>query len=264
MKKRMFSSGAAAFGVLLLVLSVAVLQSVRAQGYSGKEFVAPRVFQAAGPTISSIQGSVDQFRVALGAKREINWDGNGSSVTATFSTPFDGFQVSRGALFTTPGTGFVQAPLSGLVSTFGNASYETIFQTFSPLRLFSAIGSNVTDTQFFVPGGGNIPATTTGFGAVFTDVDQPDGSGPGAKQGNRGSSSLLEFFGVNGELLFSSFVPAAPGNGSLSFFGVVFNDARIARVRITSGDSAPGPDDEAKRDIVMMDDFIFGEPQAIQ
>ena len=99
---------------------------------------------------------------------------------------------------------------------------------------------------------------------MFTDVDQPDGSGPGAKQGNRGSSSLLEFFGVNGELLFSSFVPAAPGNGSLSFFGVVFNDARIARVRITSGDSAPGPDDEARRDIVMMDDFIFGEPQAIQ
>jgi hypothetical protein len=260
----MFLSGVATFGILFLVLSVAVLQSVRAQGYSGKDFVAPTVFQAAGPTISSIQGSVDQFRAALGAKREINWDGNGSSATATFSTPFAGFLVSRGALFTTPGTSFVQAPLSGLASTFGNGSYETIFQAFSPLRLFSAIGSNVTDTQFFVPGGGNIPATTTGFGAVLTDVDQPDGSGPGAKQGNRGSSSLFEYFGVNGELLFSSFVPAAPGNGSLSFFGVVFNDARIARVRITSGNSAPGPDDEGKSDIVMMDDFIFGDPQTIQ
>jgi hypothetical protein len=44
----------------------------------------------------------------------------------------------------------------------------------------------------------------------------------------------------------------------------VFNDARIARVRITSGDSAPGPDDDGKHDIVMMDDFIFAEPQAIQ
>src|SRR5262245_27247767 len=265
MKKRVFLSSVPALGLLSLGLSIAILQSVKAQGYALKDFVAPTVFQAAGPTISSIQGSVDQFRAAVGAnRREINWDGNGSSATVTFSTPFAGFLVSRGALFTTPGTGFVQAPVSGLASTFGNGSYETIFQTFSPLRLFSAIGSNVTDTEFFVPGGGNIPATTTGFGAVLTDVDQPDGSSPGAKHGNRGSSSLFEYFGVNGELLFSSFVPAAPGNGSLSFFGVVFNDARIARVRITSGNSAPGPDDEGKHDIVMMDDFIFGDPQAIQ
>lgn len=277
MNKRMFLSSLAAFGVLSLVLSIIVLQSVRAQGYSGKDFIAPTVFQAAGPTISSIQGSVDQFRAALGAtnngitpgplpsgRREINWDGGGSSATAIASTPFADFLVTRGALFTTRGTGFVQAPLSGLASTFGNSSYETIFQTFSQSRLFSPIGSNVTDTQFFVPGGGNIPAATTGFGAVLTDVDQPDGSGPGTKHGNRGASALFEYFGSNGELLFSSFVPAAPGDGSLSFFGVVFNDARIARVRITSGDSAPGPDDEGKRDIVVMDDFIFGEPQPVQ
>ena len=83
-------------------------------------------------------------------------------------------------------------------------------------------------------------------------------------RGNRGASTLFQYFGVNGELLFSSFVPAAPGDGSLSFFGVVFNDARIATVRITSGDTAPGPDDEGKHDVVMMDDFIYGEPQAIQ
>jgi hypothetical protein len=41
----------------------------------------------------------------------------------------------------------------------------------------------------------------------------------------------------------------------------VFEDARIARVRITSGNVAPGPDDDAKLDIVMMDDFLYGEPQ---
>jgi hypothetical protein len=62
-------------------------------------------------------------------------------------------------------------------------------------------------------------------------------------------------------LLFSSFVPASPGDGSLSFFGIVFDDARIARVRIRSGDVAPGPDDNGKHDIVVMDDFIYGEPQ---
>ena len=66
---------------------------------------------------------------------------------------------------------------------------------------------------------------------------------------------------MDGTLLFSSFVPASPGDGSLSFFGIVFDDARIAWVRITSGNVAPGPDDDAKQDIVVMDDFLYGEPQ---
>ena len=48
---------------------------------------------------------------------------------------------------------------------------------------------------------------------------------------------------------------------SLSFFGIVFDDARIARVRITTGNVAPGPNDDDENDIVMMDDFFYGEPQ---
>jgi hypothetical protein len=162
-------------------------------------------------------------------------------------------------VFTTPGTGFVQAPPSGLVTTFNNATYDTIFQAFSPVRLFSAIGSNITEVDFFVPGSANIPATTTGFGAVFTDVDQPGVS----KKGRRGASSQIEYFGVDGGLLFTTVIPASPGDGSLSFIGIVFGDARIARVRITSGDVAPGPDDDAKLDIVMMDDFLYGEPRPL-
>jgi hypothetical protein len=73
----------------------------------------------------------------------------------------------------------------------------------------------------------------------------------------------MEYFDANGKLIFSSFVPASPGNGSLSFFGVVFGDARIAQVRITTGNTAPGPDDDAEHDVVMMDDFIYGEPQPL-
>jgi hypothetical protein len=103
--------------------------------------------------------------------------------------------------------------------------------------------------DFFIPGGSNTPATTSGFGAVFTDVDQPDGSGPGGKRGNRGASTLMEYFDADGKLLFSSIVPASPGDGSLSFFGIVFDDARIARVRITSGNTAPRPDDDGKHDV---------------
>ena len=275
--------------MVLLTLTVSFSFAVRkAQGQvddsvaTDATFVAPSVFQAAGTSGNSIQSSVGEFRLAIGGnnnnndgphndggRREINWDGgNPANQTTTISpNPFAGFQTTRGALFTTPdGTGFVQAPPSGLASAsvFNNPSYATIFAAFSPSRLFSPIGSNVTDVDFFVPGGGNVRATTRAFAAVFTDVDQPDGSGPGEKRGNRKSSTLIEFFGVNGELLFSSFVPASPGDHSLSFFGVVFPDARIAHVRITSGNAVPGADDTAKTDVVMMDDFIYSEPHAIQ
>ena|SRR5580765_3276092 len=273
----------AVFGMGLILMSCGQTgdgstNSALAQGTTGRNFVAPTVFQAAGPNIASIQNTIDQYRAALGAtnngnvpgpltngRREINWDGGGSTATSVVGTPFTGFLANRGALFTTTGTGFVQAPLAGLADTFHNETYLTIFQPFSPQRLFSPIDSNVTETQFFVPGGGDAPApaTTTGFGAVFTDVDLPNGSGPGDINGNRKASTLIECFGTDGGLIFSSFVPASPGDGSLSFLGIVFDDARIARVRITSGDAAPGPNDDGTHDIVMMDDFLYGEPQPL-
>ena len=265
--------------ISILAVALVTLFTVPALAQSGTvhtDFLPPTVFQAAGPTVTSIQSSVDQYRAALGAtnngnavgplasgRREINWDGGGSTATAIAGTPFTVFLLTRGAFITTPGTGFVQAPLSGLATTFGNPTYESIFQPFSPVRLFSPIESHVTEVHFFVPGTGSTHATTTGFGAVFTDVDHPDGDGPDKRHGNRKASTLIEYFGTDGDLLFSSFVPASPGNASLSFFGVVFSDARIARVRITSGNVAPGPNDDEKRDVVMMDDFLYGEPQPL-
>jgi hypothetical protein len=283
MRKYLLLTVVAAFGLLAVMVSVPVRQAAHAQGNTSKDFVPPTVFQAAGPTVDSIQSSVDAFRAALGdpnngnsagplasGRREINWDGGGNNDTTTAPvTPFNVFLNTRGAQFTTPGTGLSQAPPSGgpqggLAGLFNNPTYGTIFSTFSPLRLFTQVGSNITDALFFVPGtNGADAATVSGFGAVFTDVDQPDGSGPGQKQGNRGASTLLEYFGADGALLFSSFVPASPGDGSLSFFGIVFDEARIARVRITSGNVAPGPDDDEKHDIVVMDDFIYGEPQPL-
>jgi hypothetical protein len=283
MRKYLLLTVVAAFGLLAVMVSVPVRQAAHAQGNTSKDFVPPTVFQAAGPTVDSIQSSVDAFRAALGdpnngnsagplasGRREINWDGGGNNDTTTAPvTPFNVFLNTRGAQFTTPGTGLSQAPPSGgpqggLAGLFNNPTYGTIFSTFSPLRLFTPVGSNITDALFFVPGtNGADAATVSGFGAVFTDVDQPDGSGPGQKQGNRGASTLLEYFGADGALLFSSFVPASPGDGSLSFFGIVFDEARIARVRITSGNVAPGPDDDEKHDIVVMDDFIYGEPQPL-
>ena len=39
---------------------------------TGRDFVAPTVFQAAGPNIASIQNTVDQYRAALGATNNDN------------------------------------------------------------------------------------------------------------------------------------------------------------------------------------------------
>ena len=259
----------------------AEVRQAQAQGNTSDDddFV---VFEAVGPTAASIQSTVAAYRVALGdpnngnapgqlsGRREINWDGGSTTNlnTAVAGSTFTGFQGTRGALFTTPGTGFVQAPAAadplqfppgGLAGLFNNPSYGTTFTAFSDSRLFSAIGSNITDVTFFVPvapGGISAPATVTGFGAVFTDVD---------KRGNGNAGARVEYFDATGDLLFSSIVPAVPGDGSLSFFGIVFDDdAPIARVRITSGNVAPGLDDGGGRDVVMMDDFLYGEPQPLR
>ena len=249
-----------------------------------EDFIVPAVFQAAGPNIASIQGTLTDFRNALGdpngntlnevltgGRREINWDGAvPTDVTTPPVNPFNTFLNNRGAQFTTPGIGLSQGPPSGgpqggLAALFGNATYGTAFRAFSPLRLFTPVGSNVTDTLFFVAGSnGSVRAAVTGFGVIFTDVDQPDGSGPGNKRGNRGSSTLVQFFDINGRLLFSSFAPASPGDGGFSFIGIKFNDPRIATVRIIAGNVAPGPNDDDVNDIVMMDDFIYGEPRKLQ
>jgi hypothetical protein len=287
MKRHVLLNLVRAFGLLAVTVLVPVGQTAQAQWKNSNDLVPPIIFQAAGPSADSIQSAVDAFRAALGnpnngnnpppldrsGHREINWDGlNPPNVLDTTPpvTPFNTFLNNRGAQFTTPGIGLSQAPVSGgpeggLEKLFNNPTYATIFSTFSPSRLFTPVGSNITEALFFVPGtNGGDPATVTGFGVVFTDVDEPDGIGRRGKRGNpRGASTLMEYFDVDGRLIFSSFVPASPGDGSLSFFGIVFDDARIARVRITTGDVAPGPDDDEKRDIVMMDDFIYGEPQPL-
>ena len=285
MKKSLLSTIVASFGLVLVYVSV---RPAHAEGNTSKDFVPPIVFQAAGPNALSIQSTVDAFRAALGnpnngnapgvlasGRREINWDGGGANDTTTAPvTPFDVFLNTRGGQFTTPGTGLSQAPPAGgpqggLAVLFDNPTYAMIFSTFSPLRLFTPVGSRITEGLFFVPGtNGGDPATVSGFGAVFTDVDRPAGSGPAR---NRRASTLIQYFGTaaadddddddDEKLLFKGVVPASPGDGSLSFFGIVFKDARIARVRITSGNVAPGPDDDRKHDVVVMDDFLYGEPQ---
>jgi len=233
---------------------------------------APVLFQATGSDAAAIQAAVDACRAALGnpnnanapgpltsGRREINWDGGGATTTATSGPTFTVFQTTRGALFTTPGTGFTQSPLvettpadQTLSELVGNATYATEFSTFSPLRVFTPLGSNITDATFFIPGAPD-PAGVASFGAVFTDVDL---SGP----------TKIDFFGVSDQLLLSQSVLASPGSGGLSFLGVQFTDGTlITRARITTGNTALGPNDNPGGgvDVVAMDDFIYGEPRSV-
>jgi hypothetical protein len=233
---------------------------------------APITFSVGGSTAGSIQSTVDAFRTALGdpnngnasgplagGRREINWDGGGSDATAPGGTPFNVFLNIRGGQFTTPGTGFVQAPPSGganggLEVFFSNATYGGDFGTFSSPRLFVPVGSNITDGFFFLPGSnGALPATVSGFGAVFSDVDL--------------AGTTIEYFNTDGNLVHTGSVPAGTvADQSLSFLGVVFDAGEfIARVRITTGNAAlaPGVNDGGAVDLVAMDDFLYSEPRTI-
>lgn len=251
--------GTALGGIAASVLLLAAPDGARA---------APQVFTAAGGSAAAIQGMVDLFRAQFGAlnpnvagsfgtgRREINWDGVPDGFAAPGLLPANFFNVNspRGALFSTPGTGFqVSANASaGVPVEFGNLNptYPAIFSTFTAQRLFTALGSNFTAVDFVVPGTG-VDAATQGFGAVFTDVDLP-------------GSTSISFFGLGGEALGTFAVPAAGGDGGLSFLGVFFDDAvpAVGRVLIASGSGALGPVEGPGLDLVAMDDFIYGEPVA--
>ena len=230
---------------------------------------AQLVRSAAGSTVASILPARDVFRVDLGGgttagangsfgglRREINWDGVPDAFSAPNNLPANFFNVNspRGVVFSTPGTGFQVSANAGVTPIeFGNIDpgYPILFAPFSPQKLFTSLGSNITDIQFFVPGT-TTPALTRGFGAVFSDVDLPN-------------VTSIQLFDRNNNTLGTYFVPATAGNETFSFLGISYPAAVISRVRITSGNAALGTgvmESLPTRDLVVMDDFLYGEPAA--
>jgi len=222
-------------------------------------------FSSSGSNAAAIQTTVDAYRTALGTlnpnvagsagsgRREINWDGVPDALSAPNNLPANFFNVNspRGVVFSTPGTGFEVSGNAGVAPIeFDNinATYSGIFQTFSAQRLFTPIGSNVMDVNFFVPGSGTA-SYTSAFGAVFADVDLAN-------------TTSLQFFDTNNISLGTFFVPTS--NTGLSFLGIQFNAGeRVGRVRITTGNAALGGNDSSTNDMVVMDDFIYAEPAAV-
>jgi hypothetical protein len=229
---------------------------------------APVTFSAAGSNTVAIQATVDAFRSALGTlnpnvagsfgsgRREINWDGVPDALAAPNNLPANFFNVNspRGVIFSTPGSGFQVSANAGVAPIeFDNLNptYSSLFAPFSIQRLFTALGSNILDVNFFVPGTGTA-ASTSAFGAVFSDVDIAN-------------ATSIEFFNPASASLGKFFAPNFAGNGTLSFLGVQFNAGeQVGRVRITSGTSVLGPNEALTAiDLVVMDDFLYAEPRAI-
>jgi hypothetical protein len=223
---------------------------------------APRVVSATG----NITEAVNQYRTLLGAlnpnvageqlagRREINWDGVPAAFTNNDLFPGNFFNVNspRGVLYTTNGSGF-RISNNGYVDV--NPKYAGEFNVFSPTKLFVARGSTVTDIRFVVAGS-DTPARVTGFGSVFGDVGLE-------------ASTTIEYFDATGNRLLIVRAPRRSDDKGLSFVGALFDSPIVARVRITSGNTPIGADatdnvtgDGPRHDIVVMDDFIYGEPHA--
>ncbi len=263
------------FAAALITLPM-ILLTACGEDYQGSDSstsassVSPHILirSAAGATAADIQTTVDAYRADLGGAnnlgaagtqasghREINWDGVPAAISSPNDFPGATFK-NRGLLIASPGVKLqvstkndeaAQAP-----TLFGNLNinFPKLFGTFSPEKLFAPVHSTTTELTFTVPGS-DTKATVSGFGAVFTDVDVA-------------KISKLDYFDAKGGWLHTEWVKNVPHkNKSLSFVGVSFKDGKkIAKVRITSGNVklAAYAGENAWRDAVAMDDFIYGEP----
>lgn len=214
----------------------------------------------------AIEADVNAFRALLGnpnngaapgqqlaGHREINWDGVPAAVTNTLHFPNAFFNTNspRGLVYDLVNRG-LEVSDSGFVNV--NPTYPAEFKSFSGLKTFSPLGNNESDLRFFVAGS-TVPAGVRGFGVVFMDVD------------TAGSTSF-ELIGVDGTVLDRFSAPVRSDARGASFIGVVYRNPVIARVRIVAGDGRLGADQidisqGGQHDLVVMDDFIYGEPTVI-
>lgn len=250
-----------AFRWVLMSLPLAMVGCGGYDSPSGPDVPRPsRVVTGSG----DLTATVADFRAVLGdpnnggaagsqpaGRREVNWDGVPAAFTNNAAFPGDFFNTrsTRGIVFSTSGAGFRVSDNS--VSDV-DGSYAQEFEFFSPRKTFLAEGATVTDVTFQVPGTAE-PAAVRAFGLIFSDVD-------------RQGAASVEYFSKDGSLgRFEP--PARSGASSLSFLGVAFEQKIVTRVRIVSGTGAlaSGVKDlsaSGTADLVIMDDFLYDEPQA--
>ncbi len=225
--------------------------------------LAEKVIQSSG----AIENDVAAFRALLGdpnnggtpgqqasGRREINWDGVPAAVTNVPNFPPEFFNVNstRGLEYdaVSPGLEVSDQRFADI-----NPTYAAEFTPFSGQKLFSPIGSNVSEVSFRVAGSA-VKAPVRGFGVVFSDVDVA------------GSTGIL-VFDMFGRKLGRILAPVRTDARGASFVGVVFRTPIIGRVVLVSGNGALSPVEKdvsqgGRLDLVVMDDFIYGEPSATE
>jgi hypothetical protein len=224
--------------------------------------------QGAGESpISVVQASGDltaaltEFRGVLGepangggtgpqpvGRREIKWDGVPPERTNVDTFPADGFR-NAGLITTTDGIG---TRVSDNDFADINPSYGEEFESFSKVKTFMAAGSRNLTLTFRVPGT-DTGALVSGIGIVFSDVD-------------REGTATITLYAVDGTNLGEYAAPARTDANGHSFVGVAFDRPIIDRVEVRSGEAALGAgtndvSDDGQYDLVVTDDFLFGEPQ---
>jgi hypothetical protein len=252
--------------IIVVLATIVVVPVGLAAAEAAPSVPKPTIVRGAG----DLAAAIAKYQALLGAdnggvpqsfpsgRREINWDGVPDEFSEPNAYPPAFFNApeaprARGAVLSTPGDHLgVSADSdnpSGALVRFGNINptYVDTFKTFSAERLFSPVGSNVANIRFFVPGTDQ-RATTRGFGAVYTDVDSKE-------------TAAFKFFDKHGKVLGTYAVPKS--KDGLSFLGVAFPKPIVGRVQIVYGTSKLGPNDSKQHDVAVMDDFIFGEPQAV-
>lgn len=232
-----------------------------------------RVIQRTASNAAGLASTVASYRAALGGvdnvdkpgpiysgHRSINWDAPG----LPFDMPGNFFDkvVPRGIIFKTARGEFrVSNPGPPIVDDRFNSilppSVSTMFQRFSAPRLFSPLFSNKFKAVFRVPDK-NQKAAVTGFGAVFTDVDAV-------------GKTKITYLDRSGCKL--AVLKVAPKNRGLSFAGLVVLDKKtmkpvpvVARIKVELGsislwNFARNYAGVYFADVVVADDFIYGEPQ---
>jgi hypothetical protein len=239
------------------------------EDYGSNPTPVPPAPQATVVSASGVlTAKIDEFRALLGepnnggtageqtaGRREIGWDGAGANPFNNkndFPADFFNTNSRSGAVFTTLGTGFRN---DSLKFAEVNVSYADQFGTFSPTKIFSPVGSNVMDVHFQIAGQPT-PAVVTGFGAVFSDVDIA-------------GATTIEFYDRFGASLGKITAPVRSDAPGLSFVGGKFATAIVARVRITLGTGSLGATTNdltagGTADLVVTDNFFYGEPRSIQ
>ena len=215
-----------------------------------------RVFTATG----DIAATVAEFRTVLGdplnggtpgplseGRREIKWD------AAPAEMPGDFFNtvVKAGAIFTTMAPDFEQRQRFQR----GQPGLRRRLQRVQPAEDVHAHRQRGADHR--VQGAG---------------LRYPGGD-PGLRRRvlrrRATGAASIKLFDAHGRSLGQYHAPVRTDAAGFSFVGVVFDSPIVAEVRIMSGQRALGPDvqdlsDGGNQDLVVMDDYLYGEPQAIQ